>query len=101
MRIKLYSKPYYAGAKVLEGIPCQFLIRWNTYTEQWYMDFIAAAAGVTIRGIALTGGHDLLAPFGYSNIFGSLEIVDNSGRDEPPEFEQMGSRWTLEYTPLS
>jgi hypothetical protein len=101
MIIKLYSKPAYTGTKVLDGNPYTLRIRWNTHTQKWYLDLIGTSNNVEIDGIALLCGKDLLAPYGYRHLLGELRLVDNSGRDEDPGFEEMGSRWTLEYTSKS
>jgi hypothetical protein len=55
---------------------------------------------VDIKGLALLTGKDLLAPFGYSGQLGELWVVDNTEGNEDPNFDDMGTRWTLEYTPL-
>lgn len=101
MQIKLYSKAHYVGSKVLDGESYTLTIKWNTYNSKWYLDLVGVSNGVEIRGIALLCGKDLLKPYGYRNLLGELWLVDNSGRDEDPTFDGMGTRWTLEYTPLS
>jgi len=101
VRIKLFSKPAYEGTKVLDGASYVLKIKWNTYNSKWYLDIIGTSNGVEIRGIALLCGKDLLRPYGYRHLLGELWLVDNSGRDEDPTFDQMGERWTLEYTPRS
>lgn len=101
IQIKLYSKPRYEGPKMLDGAPYVLKIKWNTFNSKWYLDLFGTSNGIEIRGIALLCGKDLLRPYGYRNLLGELWLVDNSGRDEDPTFADMGSRWTLEYTPLS
>lgn len=99
MRIKLYSKPVYDGSKVLDGNPYTLRIWWNTYNSKWYLNLKGISNGVEIIGIALLCGKDLLKPYGWGQFLGELWLVDNSGQDEDPGFDEMGTRWTLEYTP--
>jgi hypothetical protein len=99
MRIKLFSRPVYTGSKVLDGDPYILRIKWNTYSEKWHLHLKGVSNGVEIYGIALLCGKDLLAPYGYRHLLGELWLIDNSGRDEDPGFYEMGTRWTLEYTP--
>jgi len=97
--ISVRANPYYRGTKALDGNTYTLTVRWNTHTEKWHMDLVGATNDVEIRGVALVGGKDLLAPYGYRNL-GELWMVDNSGADEDPNFTDMGGRFTLEYTPV-
>lgn len=98
--INVRSNPYYRGSKALDGNTYTLTVRWNTYTEQWYMDLEGATNDVAIKGVALVGGKDLLASFGYREL-GALWVIDNSGANENPNFADMGGRFTLEYTPVN
>jgi hypothetical protein len=100
MRIKTLSKAYYKGTKSLDGVKYAIQIHWNTYTEKWYMNIKGLSNDVDIKGIALLPGRDLFAPYGYSAQLGELWVTDNTSGDENPNFDDMGTRWTLEYTPL-
>lgn len=96
----LPSVPYYVGTKELDGVPYRLRFAWNTYTETWHMDLTSLVdAEVTIRGLVLLPGVDLLARFGWGHILGSLYVLDTSGADDPPTFEGMGDRWQLTYYP--
>jgi len=99
VKISVRDNPYYRGTKALDGNTYTLTVRWNTYTEKWIMDLEGATNDVAIMGIALVGGKDLLAPFGYREL-GELWVMDNSGADEDPNFADMGGRFTLEYTPV-
>jgi hypothetical protein len=98
--INLRVRPYYRGTKTLDSNNYNLYIHWNTNTEKWYLDLEGITNEVAIRGIALLGGKDLLAPFGYNEL-GSLWVVDNSGKNEDPNYADIGTRFTLEYTPLT
>jgi len=91
--------PYYRGTKTLDGEQYSITVRWNTTTEKWYMDLSGLNNSVDIKGIALLPGKDLLKPFGWGNILGSLWVVDGMGKNDNPNYADMGSRWTLVYTP--
>lgn len=98
--IKTYPKAYYEGAKTLDGNPYRLKIRWSTAYSKWYLAITSLAdAEVTVRGIALLCGRDLLAPFGYSHLLGELRLIDTSNANEDPDFYGMGDRWKLYYTP--
>lgn len=97
--INLKVRPYYSGVKVLDGNSYKLKVRWNTYTEKWYLDIKGLTNDVEINGIALLGGKDLLAPYGYREL-GQLWIVDNQHADADPNYDDIGGRFTLEYTPI-
>ena len=99
IKIDVRANPYYRGSKALDGNTYTLTVRWNTYTAQWYADLKGATNDVDIKGMALVGGKDLLAPFGHADL-GALWIIDNSGAGEDPNFADMGGRFTLEYTPV-
>lgn len=106
MQIKIKELPYYEGTVSLEGSTYRIIVKWmgseyRTSEGKWYLDLIGIVNDIEIRGIALLVGIDLLEPYGYGITFGRLEMVDNSGANEDPEYVGMGDRWTLEYTELS
>lgn len=98
--IKVQKNPYYQGTVVLDGQNYTITLRWNTYTSRWYMDLTGLNNSVDIRGVALVCGKDLLDKHGYIEL-GQLWVVDNSGANEDPDYDNFGGRWTLEYTPLT
>jgi hypothetical protein len=100
VEIRTYPKAYYEGQKVLDGNTFKLLINWNTQTEKWYLSITGLTIDITIRGIALLPGRDLFAPFGYGEDLGQLWVIDGGNADENPNYAEMGSRWTLQYTPL-
>ncbi len=100
IEINVKPNPYYVGTKSLDGNQYEFTIHWNTYTENWYLSLIGLNNDVDIRGMALLPGKDLLAPFGYYEL-GAMWMLDNSEADESPNFDDMGSQFTLEYVPLA
>lgn len=98
----LRKLPVYNGTKSLDGNSYRFRFHWNTVTEKWYMDMSAQSDDIDVdmKGRALLCGKDLIPP-GYSDILGQLWMIDNSGLDEDPNYDDIGSRWTLEYIPLA
>ena len=98
--IGLHAKPYYEGTKVLDGNTYKLRFWWNTTQEGWYMSLTGLNNTITILGIALLPGKDLLEPYGYGLTLGQLWLVDNQGKNENPDFYGIGGRWTLEYTPV-
>jgi len=100
VKINVRANPYYTGTKALDGNTYRLTIRWNTNTQKWYMDIKGITNTIERDGIALLPGKDLLYQFGYSEL-GELWVIDNSGAGENPNFDDMGGRFTLEYTPLN
>jgi hypothetical protein len=100
VKINVKEKPYYEGFKVLDGNNYRITIHWNTYTENWYMNLNGINNSISINGIALLPGKDLFAPYGYREL-GQLWVIDNYEANENPTFQDFGSRWTVEYTPIS
>lgn len=98
--INLRVHPYYQGTKSLDGNTYQLRVHWNINTEKWYLDIHGITNSIRINSIALLTGKDLLAQHGLYEL-GSLRVIDNSGANADPEYNGIGSRWTLEYTPLS
>jgi hypothetical protein len=96
--INVKEVPYYVGTKVLDGNTYKLTFRWNSYSEVWHLDIVGSS--LSILGIALLPGKNLLKPYGYAEL-GELWVIDNSGANENPTFYDFGSRWTLEYVPLS
>ena len=100
ININVKQLPYYQGTKSLDGNTYRLKLYWNTYNEKWYLGIYGYNNDVDINGIALLCGKNLLEPFGYEDVLGELWVIDNSGANEDPDYEDFGSRWTLEYTPL-
>lgn len=98
--IGLHVKPYYEGTKTLDGNTYKLRVWWNTTTEIWYMSITGLNNYITILGIPLLPGMDLLSPHGYSEILGQLWLVDGKGLNENPDYYGIGGRWILEYTPV-
>lgn len=99
IQINVRANPYYRGTKALDGNTYVLSLRWAAHTSKWYLDLVGTTNDVDIKGIALMGGKNLLARFGYAEL-GELWVIDNSGADEDPNFADMGGRFTLEYTTL-
>ncbi len=101
VRIKTLANYNYKGTKTLDGARYYLWIRWNENTGKFYMDLKGLNNDVDLTGLALLPGKNLLEPFGYDGQLGELWIIDHTHSDTPhnPEFDDMGTRWTLEYTP--
>ena len=94
--------PYYEGQKSLDGNPYKIKIKWNGTTEKWYMDLTQVTEStISIKGIALLPGKDLLKPYGYAHLLGELWVEDTAGTYEDPTYDGMGDRWRLRYYPLA
>lgn len=99
MNINVKNKSYYSGTKVLDGNTYNLTFRWNVYTAKWYIDIDGVSNDISLSGIALLCGKNLLASHGHVEL-GQLWVVDNSGAGEDPTFDEMGGRFTVEYTPV-
>lgn len=95
--INVQNRPYYQGTATLDGNNYTLVFRWNTYTGKWYMDIDGLNNDVSIKSIALVCGKDLFDRYGYLEL-GELWVIDNSGANEDPDYDDFGGRWTLEYT---
>lgn len=101
--IPLRDKSYYTGTKTLDGYNYRFTIWWNERTEKWYFNLKGINnPNVEHNGIAMLPGRDMLQDFGHAEL-GQLWVIDNSNEDKPenPTYDDMGTRWTLEYTTVS
>ena len=99
MKINIRPLPYYQMTKILDDNNYTFVVRWIEKTEKWYMDIDGISNDVSIKNIALLPGLDLLSSYGYSDLLGELHLIDNSSSDDPPDYDNVGVRFTLEYTP--
>ena len=93
--------PSQRGYKVLDGRKYDAWVRWNGTTEKWYLDLTSVSdSSVSIKGMALLMGRNILRPHGYGNILGELWVEDTAGTYNDPTYEGMGDRWRLRYYPL-
>ena len=100
-KINIEPTPYYTGVKSLDNNNYRLTVRWNIYMQQWYLDIDGISdRSVKMHGIALLPGSELIGKFGYSQL-GELYVYDNSDANENPNFDEVGSRFTLEYLPLT
>lgn len=82
---------------ILEGLNVQFQnVRWNFTDNAWYTNLIIFEADITINGIKLVGGDDLLRQYAITEL-GKLFMVDVENKFEDPNFEQIGDRFKLLY----
>ena len=55
---------------------------------------------LTINGIKLVTGTDLMWPYSHAN-FGGFFLYDTEFRGSDPEFNGIGTRWQLNYIPIA
>ena len=101
IRVPTYPNPYYKSTISLDGASYLYRIHWNIYTSKWYMGLKGLSNNVDIANcdMALLTGKDLLAHRGWGGQLGELWVIDQSDGNEDPNYDDMGTRWTLEYTP--
>jgi hypothetical protein len=94
--------PNQRGHKALDGNQYDVWVRWNRTIEAWYMDLTQLSdATISIKGMALLPGKELLSPYGYGHILGELWVEDTAGSDDDPTYEGMGDRWRVRYYPIT
>lgn len=108
--IELEPFPEQTFRVVLDLVPYSCRIYWSDFDDtmkeivgddkegQWYMDI--ASDQITINGMALVTGCDMLGAFAYDTI-GQLWLVDTDSKLSDPTFESLGSNHKLVYVPLS
>lgn len=95
------SVPSQRGQKVLDGNQYNVWIRWNGTTEKWYLDLTQVAdSTISMQGIALLQGRNMLGTHGYDHILGELWVEDTAGTTDDPDYDGMGDRWLLRYYPI-
>jgi len=92
----------------LDNIPCVIRIYWNEFSDSlksqmatngfWAMDLSNEL--FTINGIKLVTGTELMWPYSYAT-FGGFFLYDTEFKGSDPEFNGMGTRWQLNYIPIS
>lgn len=90
----------------LDGVAYQMRIYWTQFDEQikeaigttddgkWYMDL--SSDDITLNGIALVGGANLLEPYAYNQL-GGLIVVDSELKYANPTYDGLGDRFQLIY----
>jgi hypothetical protein len=93
------SDPYYENIVTLAGNVYKFTYRWiETDTESaWYLDLAGLTnTSFSLNGIKLVGGVDLLEPYGVLDL-NELWLVDTSGQNRDPGFENISTEFVLYY----
>ena len=98
--IELDVDPFYSFPVNLDGNQYRFRVRWNVTAEAWFLDIEGVSNTVSIHGIRLVTGVDLLAPYGESEL-GKLAIIDTSGNNLDPDFDNIGTVYQLWYETIS
>jgi hypothetical protein len=68
---------------------------WNVSNETWILDLITSNGVPILRGIPLVGGTDLLEPYAYLGIGGTLYAMTSSDPLAAPTYANMGTEGQL------
>ena len=85
---------YYSFETLIDGESYRFTFRWNSTSETWYADLEGLTVDLTLLGLALIVGSDLLSPFAILEL-GSLYLYDTESRQENPTRDSLGGRHRL------
>lgn len=107
MIVPLQETSEYTLRLDFDEISTNVRVYWNEFSELvkpdydtegfWCMDLDNEL--FDIKGIKLVGGTDLMWP--YSEKFGGFLLFDMEGLNDDPEFDGIGTRWQLNYVPIS
>ncbi|MCP4604483.1 MAG: hypothetical protein GY847_28835 [Proteobacteria bacterium] len=102
VKLNMRVNPYYTYVTSLDSELYRLTIKWNVTVEKWIMDIygLNTDSDVDIKGMALLCGKDLLDKHGFIQL-GELWVIDNTGANEDPNYLEMGTRFSVEYTPLA
>ncbi len=105
------SEPEQLFNITLDGLAYNCRVYFNDYDDQikdcvddnrngkWYLDLLSSNGEISILGIALVSGCDLLEPYGVAQI-GSMMVFDLEGVEDPT-YSDWGSRFELRYIPIA
>lgn len=83
----------------LEDIPMVFTLRWNEIAAGWFFDLISSDESITIRGLRMSPGIDLLRGLAFPEL-GKLYVTDLQNEIAEPNFDELQDRFMLWYLPL-
>lgn len=84
----------------LAGVPYRLSVIWNDVNQSWILDIRDAGGVDIVTGIPLVTGRDLLDPFRYLGIGGSLVVQSDCGVDYVPDFTNLGNQGHLYFVIL-
>lgn len=94
----------------LEGVTLSMRVWWSAFDSiaaelvgdgiqgQWYMDMANTDGTISINGMALVTGCDMLEPYAFDGL-GGLWLVDDEGKGRDPGLDDLGVIHTLYYVP--
>ena len=81
----------------LGGVPYIMTIRWNDVAQVWIIDIADQNDVPLVVGIPMVTGCDLIGPFAWLGIGGSLVATTDHSPDTPPSFSDLGSTGHLYF----
>lgn len=83
----------------LVGKVYNLYVYWNKPANVWCMDMASQDGTVTLNGIPLVAGSDLLAQFAYLQIGGVLTCQTDGDPYAAPTFDNLGTTGHLYFVP--
>lgn len=96
----------------LDGIALTMRVYWSEFDSvtkevigddidgQWYMDFATADGSISMAGMAIVGGCDMLEPYAFDGL-GSLWAIDVEGKPRDMTLASLGTTHQLIYVPVA
>jgi len=84
----------------LSGTTYALTVKWNGVNAAWTLDIASADGTPIVSGIPLVTGVDLLEPFQYLGIGGSLLVQSDNDPNEVPTFESLGTTGHLYFVTI-
>lgn len=83
----------------LKGVDYRMTCRWNDALEGgWFLDFALALTGeILVTNIPLTTGLDILEPYSYLGIGGSMVVLTDNDEDAVPNLDDLGTQSNLYF----
>lgn len=80
----------------IEDQTVTFRIRWNSLEEAWYTDITGVTFTLSLLGLKLVGGVNLIKPHAVIEL-GGLFLIDSEEKAEDPDYDLLGDRYRLIY----
>lgn len=81
----------------LAGVTYNLELRWIQHGQFWVLDINDQNDVPIVNGIPLITGGDLLAPYGYLNFGGQLQVTTDFNLNAPPTSSNLGSQAHLYF----